>query len=262
MRLHWRPALVCSLLVPARMYPTRSSILPPIHDAPERPRERLLRTGPVMLGDKELLALLIGTGIRARPALEVAADLMRSSGGVLGISRASPHELSSRASPHELSQIIGIGTAGAARIAAAFELGRRVLDAEHRGQPLASPDDVYRVFAPRLQGLTQELFLAVGVNCRNGLLDIVEVARGSVASVEVHPREVFRPLVRMAAAGALLVHNHPTGDPTPSREDVSITRRLRQVGRVLGIPIIDHIIIGDGRYCSICEWLGAALDRG
>ncbi len=226
---------------------------PPIHDVTERPRERCLRIGTVTLGDKDLLALLIGTGVRERPALEVAADLMRRAGGIAGISRASPREL---------AQINGIGSAGAARIAAAFELGRRVVDLVHHRQSLARPEDVYRVLAPRFAGMTQELFIAVGVDVRNGLLDAVEVARGSLASVEVHPREVFRPLIRMAAAGGLLVHNHPSGDPTPSREDVELTRRLRQIGRTLGLPIVDHVIIGDRRYCSICEWLGLAIDEG
>lgn len=235
--------------------PRMLSTLPPIHDAPdpERPRERILRTGTVTLGDKELLALLIGTGVRDRPALELATDLMRRFGGIAGISRASPREL---------ALITGIGTAGAARIAAAFELGRRVVDLSHHRQSLARPEDVYRVLAPRFAGLTQELFIAVGMDVRNGLLDAVEIARGSVASVEVHPREVFRPLIRMAAAGAVLVHNHPTGDPSPSPEDVELTRRLRRVGRLIGIPIVDHVIIGDRQYCSICEWLGAMLDRG
>lgn len=226
---------------------------PIIHEASERPRERLLRTGTVTLGDKDLLALLIGTGVRDHPALEVAAELMRRSGGIAGISRASPREL---------ALINGIGSAGAARIAAAFELGRRVVDLVHHRQVLSRPEDVYRVLAPRFAGLTQELFVAVGVDIRNGLLDVVEVGRGSIASVEVHPREVFRPLIRMAAAGAVIVHNHPSGDPTPSREDLELTRRLRQVGRVIGIPVVDHVVIGDRQYCSICEWLGAELDRG
>jgi DNA repair protein RadC len=118
------------------------------------------------------------------------------------------------------------------------------------------------VLSPRFAGLTQELFVAVGMDVRNGLLDVVEVARGSVANVEVHPREVFRPLIRMAAAGAVLVHNHPSGEPTPSRDDIELTRRLRAVGRVIGIPIVDHVIIGDRQYCSLCEWLGPALDHG
>jgi DNA repair protein RadC len=230
---------------------------PPIHDAPERhperPRERLLRTGTVTLGDKELLALLIGTGVRDRPAVDLAADLMRRSGGIAALARASPREL---------ALINGIGSAGAARIAAAFELGRRVVDLAHHRQILSTPEDIYRLLHPRFAGMTQELFLAVGVDVRNGLLDVVEIARGSLASVEVHPREVFRPLIRMAAAGAVIVHNHPTGDPTPSREDIELTSRLRDVGRVIGIPIVDHVIIGDRRYCSMCEWLGAAIDCG
>jgi DNA repair protein RadC len=115
---------------------------------------------------------------------------------------------------------------------------------------------VYRVVAPRLAGLAQEVFIVIGVDIRNGLLDVVEVARGSVAGVEVHPREVFRPLVRMAAAGGVLVHNHPSGDPTPSHEDVELTRRLREVGTLLGIPIIDHVVIGERSFRSIAEWMG------
>lgn len=226
---------------------------PPIHTVIERPRERLLRTGTVTLGDKELLALLIGTGVRERPAIQIAAEILRRTGGITGIARATAREL---------SQIGGIGDAGAARISAAFELGRRVVDLVHHRLSLERPDDVYRVLAPRFAGMTQELFLAVGVDIRNGMLEIAEVARGTIASVEVHPREVFRPLIRMAAAGAVLVHNHPSGDPTPSHEDVELTRRMRQVGRVLGIPIIDHVIVGDGQFCSICEWLGPAIDQG
>jgi len=99
----------------------------------------------------------------------------------------------------------------------------------------------------------------IGVDIRNGLLDIVEVARGSVAGVEVHPREVFRPLIRMAAAGGVLVHNHPSGDPTPSPEDVALTRRLRQVGELLGVPIIDHVVTGDNAFRSVDEWMGTDL---
>ena len=105
----------------------------------------------------------------------------------------------------------------------------------------------------------QEVFFAIGVDVRNGLLDVVEVARGSVAAVEVHPREVFRPLVRMAAAGGVLAHNHPSGDPTPSTDDIALTRRLREVGNLLGIPIIDHVVIGDRSFRSIAEWMGIEL---
>jgi DNA repair protein RadC len=216
----------------------------------ERPRERLWRHGTAAIGDEELLALILGTGVRAHPARAVAEALVRTAGGVAALSRASPREL---------VQIIGIGAARAARVAAAFELGRRALDAVHHRATLGRAEDVYRCVAPRLAGLTQELFLTIGVDIRNGLLDIVEVARGTVAGVEVHPREVFRPLIRMAAAGAVVVHNHPSGDPTPSPEDLELTHRLREVGRVLGIPIIDHVVVGDRSFRSIAEWLGTAF---
>ena len=214
---------------------------------PERPRERLWRSGTGELGDEDLLALVLGTGVKQRPVRELAIELVRSTGGVGPLSRASPREL---------AQITGVGEALAARVAAAFELGRRAVDAIQHRETVGRAEDVYRCVAPRMAGLTQEIFLSIGVDIRNGLLDIVEVARGTVIGVEVHPREVFRPLIRMAAAGAVLVHNHPSGDPTPSTEDIELTRRLREVGKILGIPIIDHVVIGDRSFRSIAEWMG------
>jgi len=117
-------------------------------------------------------------------------------------------------------------------------------------------EDVYDLVAARVAGIAQEVFIVIGVDIRNGLLDIVEVARGTVLGVEVHPREVFRPLVKMAAAGGVLVHNHPSGEPTPSSDDLALTRRLREAGALIGIPIIDHVVIGDRNYRSIAEHLG------
>ena len=108
----------------------------------------------------------------------------------------------------------------------------------------------------RLAGVPQELFLALAVDARNGLIDEVEVARGHLTSVEVHPREVFRPLIRAAAAAAVVVHNHPSGDPTPSSEDLVLTRRLRAVGELVGIPILDHVIVAGDQFRSIAEWMG------
>jgi DNA repair protein RadC len=185
--------------------------------------------------------------VRDRPVLAVAAELIQTIGGVAALSRASPHEL---------AQVLGVGAARAARIAAAFELGRRAVELVHHRRQLGTAEDVYRCIAPRLVGVRQEVVFTIGVDVRNGMLDIVEIARGSVAHVEVQPREVFRPLVRMAAAGGVLAHNHPSGDPTPSRADRELTRRMREVGRLVGIPIIDHVVIGDGAYRSIAEWLG------
>lgn len=197
------------------------------------------------MSDEELLTIMLGSGLRARPARAIAADLIRASGGVAAVSRASLHEL---------VQVAGIGSARAALIAAAFELGRRALEAEQERDVLGDPEDVFRIVGPRLAGVQQELFFAIGIDIRNRLLDIVEVARGTVHGVEVHPREVFRPLVRMAAAGAILVHNHPSGDPTPSSADVDLTERLRDVGDLVGIPIVDHVVIGDGGFRSVAEW--------
>jgi DNA repair protein RadC len=162
----------------------------------------------------------------------------------------------SRASPHEVAQIAGIGQARAARIASAFELGRRAIEVTLHRKPIGGAEDVYRCLAPRLSGIIQEVVFVLGVDIRNGLLDVVEIARGGLAHVEIHPREVFRPLIRMAAAGGVLAHNHPSGDPTPSREDCELTRRLREIGRMLGIPIIDHVVIGDHTFRSVAEWMG------
>jgi DNA repair protein RadC len=213
----------------------------------ERPRERLWRTGTAALGDCELIALLLGSGVRDRSAITVANELVRAAGGIAPLARASPREL---------AQVIGIGEARATRVVAAFELGRRAIELQQHRPLVGRPEDVYRIVAPRLAGLAQELFLVIGVDIRNGLLDVVECARGSLIGVEVHPREVFRPLVRMAAAGGVLVHNHPSGDPTPSPEDIDLTRRLIEVGGIVGIPIIDHVVIGDRSFRSIAEWTG------
>jgi DNA repair protein RadC len=226
---------------PSRSEPHAPGAASPAPIRREPPRERLWRRGPTALADDDLLAILVGP--RATTVLE-------STGGLVAASRASPREL---------AHVNGLGRANAARIAAAFELGRRAVDAEQHRRTVGRPGDVHAVVKARLAGLQQEVFLALGVDIRNGLLDVVEVARGTVNGVEVHPREVFRPLIRMAAAGAVLVHNHPSGDPTPSPHDVDLTRRLRVVGDVLGIPVIDHVVIGDASYRSIAEWLGPEL---
>jgi len=216
----------------------------------DRPRERLWHRGVQTIGDEELIAIVLGTGVRARPVLAVAAELVQTTGGIVGLSRASPREL---------AQVHGVGTARATRIAAAFEIGRRAISSEQHREVMRTADDIHRLVAPRVAGLQQEVFIVLGLDIRNGLLDVVEVARGSAYAVEVHPREVFRPLIRMAAAAGVVVHNHPSGDPTPSPEDIALTRRLREAGGVVGIPIIDHVVVGDRGYRSIAEYLGTDL---
>jgi len=227
-------------------------IVDPVRPDPnfDRPRERLLRRGANGIADEELLAIVLGTGARRRSALALAADLVRVAGGLGALSRASPREL---------VQLAGVGSARAATVVAAFELGRRAVENVQHRDEIGRPEDVFRCVGPRLSGLQQELFLTIGIDIRNRLLEIVEIARGSLDGVEVHPREVFRPLIRMAAAGAVLVHNHPSGDPTPSAEDLELTRRLREVGALLGIPIVDHVVIGDGTFRSVNEWAGLDL---
>jgi DNA repair protein RadC len=216
----------------------------------ELPRERMYRRGAGSLGDEELLTILVGTGVRDAPARKVASTIVDAVGGIVDVSRASPREL---------AQITGIGSARAARIAAAFELGRRVVEAEQHRPTLARAEDVFRIVSPRVLGLHQEVFFAIGLDVRNRVLDVIEVARGTVNGVNVHPREVFRPLVRMSALGAVLVHNHPSGDPTPSPDDIALTRRMRAVGEVVGIPVIDHVVVGERTFRSIAEWMGSEL---
>jgi DNA repair protein RadC len=198
------------------------------------------------LGDEDLLAMLLGS--REERGRTVAAELIKQHGGIGQLSRATPLEL---------AQLAGVTKARADRLCAAFELGRRAVGAATKRTTLERAADVYRLLAPRMTGLQQEIFVVIGIDVRNRVLDVVEVGRGSVCDVAVHPREVFRPLVRMAAAGAVLAHNHPTGDSTPSNDDIELTRRLREVGSMLGIPVIDHVVIGDGSHHSIAEWLGA-----
>lgn len=214
----------------------------------DRPRERLWRGASHSVSDAELVSVILGTGVRDRPVLAVAADVVQSLGGVVALSRASPHEL---------VQVTGIGAARAARLAAAFELGRRALETVLHRTLLRDAADVYRCVAPRLSGVAQEVVLVIGVDSRNRLLDIVEVARGGVLHVNVHPREVFRPLIRMAAAGGVLVHNHPSGDPQPSAGDRELTRQLRDAGHMLEVPLIDHVIIGNRSFRSLAEWMGS-----
>lgn len=215
--------------------------------APARPRERLWTLGAAAVSDAELLALILGTGRPGRSAVEVAHDLLASMGGLAGLARAWPHDLAAAD---------GVGPARAARVAAAVHLGARVLDAGRAERDvLMCADDVRRRLWPRLAGLAQEVFLVLGLDMRNGVVIEVEVARGHLTGVDVHPREVFRPLIRAGAAAGVCAHNHPSGDPTPSPQDLRLTERLREVGEMVGIPLVDHVVLADGGATSITEWM-------
>lgn len=219
----------------------------------ERPRERLLQHGGDPLTCEELIALILGTGARGKSAVEVARLLLEETGGLIDLSRANPREL---------ARVRGIGSARAARLVAAFHLGKRALADRTSKVVVREAADVFQHLRPRLQGMTQEVFLVLALDARNGVMDEIEVARGSLTGVEVHPREVFRPLIRQAAAAAVVAHNHPSGDSRPSPDDIALTRRLRMAGDILGIPILDHVVIGGDDFTSVAELVGAECDVG
>jgi DNA repair protein RadC len=210
-----------------------------------RPRERLAAVGAEHLADAELLAIVLGVGTRRLPVTEVAEGLLRAAGGLAGLSLAAELDLRDQA---------GIGPVRAAVVLAALELGRRAAAARPaRGQRLAGASDVWSYFRARLAPLRVEEFWAVALDVRHRVQGELCVARGSLTGVEVHPRDVFRPLIRVAAAAVIFCHNHPSGDPTPSRQDVELTARLRDVGDLCGIPVVDHVVVGWEGYTSLAE---------
>lgn len=234
----------------SRLPPAAAPPVPAAPLAPLLPRERLWQHGSARVSDEELVAILLGTGVAGRPVWHMAKDVVGKTGGLPAMSRSTPQEL---------AQLAGIGACRAMRMVAAFEIGRRAMYEPTTAKRLCSPEDVVRLLTPRFAGVSQECCYVVGIDSRNQLIADVEVARGSLMMVAVEPREVFRPLIRMSAAAAILAHNHPSGDPTPSFSDLEMTRRLRDVGDVVGIPLVDHIILGKSRYCSINDWAGTLL---
>jgi DNA repair protein RadC len=212
----------------------------------DRPRERLRRLGPEALSSPELLALLIGSGGAGHSALAVAHEvLVRAEGSWRRIAAQSVSQL---------AQAPGLGQARAAAIVAALELGRRMAtEGRDTGAPLRAPRDVVAAFAPRLEDLAVEEFHVAVLDVQHRLERDILVTRGLLNTSLVHPREVFRAAVAERAAGVVLVHNHPSGDPTPSPEDRLVTAQLAGAGQLLGIPVLDHVIIGRGRYMSFTE---------
>ncbi len=209
----------------------------------ERPRERLRKVGPGGLSLRELLALLVGSGSGGRSAMDVAVAVATGVSGSLG--RLAAMDVA------ELEEVPGLGRAHAARIVAAMELGRRAAAEPLRPDGgIHGPEDVFRLMGPRLRHLPQEEFHALLLNTRHRVIREVFVTRGILDASLIHPREVYRPAVAAGAAAVILVHNHPSGDPTPSAEDRAVTRQLAEAGRVLGIPVLDHVVVGAGRWCS------------
>ena len=221
-----------------------------IKDWPEsdRPREKLIEKGPGSLSNAELLAILLRTGNASsgQTALDHGRALVQQFD-------QSFRRLAEASIP-DLCGVKGIGPAKAAQIQASLEIARRFAAEElKQGQLFRSSTDVFHHYQELLGNLKKEEFHVLLLDAKNRKLKDVRISEGSLTSSLVHPREVFTPVVRESAAAVILIHNHPSGDPAPSQEDLQITRRLRQVGDIMGVHILDHLIIGKGRYVSFVD---------
>ncbi len=212
----------------------------------ERPREKMLDAGPERLSDAELLAVVFPTAARGAPnAVDQARAWLERFGSLRGLVDAPVRAL--RATP-------GIGAARAVAAQALGELARRYGQQRlARGMPLRTSAEVYRHCGERLAALRKEQFHVILLDGKNRPLKDVRVSEGTLTASLVHPREVFVPVIEESAAAIILVHNHPSGDPTPSAEDIAITHRLREVGELMGVRVLDHVIIGHGRYVSFSD---------
>ena len=212
----------------------------------DRPRERLWAHGASARAAPELLAILLGTGTRSGDVLSTSQALLASANGSL-------RRLATRPAS-EWQRQGGIGPTKAARLLAAFELGVRMAQEERPAVlRIHDPQDVVRIFAPRLRDLSVEEFHLLALDTQSQVLREVLVTRGILNSSLVHPREVFRPAIAEAAAGIIIVHNHPSGDPTPSAEDRAVTRQLVAAGQLLDLPVYDHVIVAGDRWISFSQ---------
>ncbi len=217
-----------------------------IHDLPasERPRERLQRFGVEALSVPELLALVLGRGIRGESVTVTSQRLLSRFGSLKGMASASAEEL---------AQVKGIGPAKAAQLKAAFELGNR-LDGDQwpsEKPPIGTPEQVVRLVKGRLKGKKKEHFLAILLDTRGHVIRTAEISVGSLDTSIVHPREVFKEAMAASAATVVFVHNHPSGDPEPSQDDIKLTQQLAKAGEIVGIDVLDHVIIGDRGHVSL-----------
>ena len=212
----------------------------------DRPREKMAANGAAVLTDAELIAILLRTGTAEKSAIDIASELTADGGlykRLAGITRLN-----------ELTNIKGLGQAKAATVLAALEIGRRIASAKPLEKiHLSCPQDVADFLMPRLRYAAKEQFVVILLNGKNKVIGTEVVSEGSLSSSVVHPREVYAPAMLHHAAAIMVAHNHPSGDPKPSLEDEEVTRMLSRSGKVLGIPMIDHVIIGDGNYYSFLE---------
>ncbi|MBI3947083.1 MAG: DNA repair protein RadC [Armatimonadetes bacterium] len=229
---------------PAGTSPTYALL---IRDLPadERPRERLIRYGPEALSAAELIAILLRTGAAGIGALDLGRQLVSRFGSLRGVAQASVEAL---------AQVKGLGPAKAAQLKAAFELGKRNAVFVDAPRPqIGSPQDVARLLMPELAGELREQLRALFLDTRNQVLRARTISIGGLDASIIHPREVFKEAIAQSAAAVIVAHNHPSGDPSPSPEDIAVTRRLVEAGRIIGIELLDHVVIGDGRFVSLKE---------
>lgn len=211
----------------------------------ERPRERLLKHGTSVMSDAQLIAIMLRTGGSGKSAIDLAMELLGKFGSLRKMEQATIGELCG---------VKGIGKAKAAQFKAALELGKRLLgERRSDGAVFSNAESVHAYFHPRLQNLEKEVFYCAMLDVKNRLIEHHKISEGTLTASLVHPREAFREAIRLLAASVIFVHNHPSGDPTPSREDIALTERLASVGDTVGIKVLDHLIIGDGRFTSMLE---------
>jgi len=218
-----------------------------VHDLPkaERPRERLKQFGPEALSAQELLALIIGRGVSKKSVMTIAQELLIKFGNIKAISEATIEEL---------SQIKGIGFAKAVQIKACFELGKRKdLEPELKDFDIKEPQSIVKAIRASIKDKAKEHFKLILLNARNKMLGISTISIGSLNASIVHPREVFKDAIVHSAYSVVLAHNHPSGDPEPSEDDLTITKRFIEAGKILGIEVIDHIIISKNGFFSFKE---------
>lgn len=214
-------------------------------DEAERPRERLARLGPQALSSAELLAILLRVGVPGENAVQMGHRLLQKFGGIYGLHRAAYHEI---------CEEFGMGDAKASQIKAAIELGLRLINEKPEEKPCVhSPKDAADLVVYDMSALEQEHLRVLLLDTRNRVMDIVEVYRGSLNSSQVRVGELFKEAIRRNSAAIIVVHNHPSGDPTPSPDDIAITRAIVQAGKLLDLECLDHLVVGGGRFISLKE---------
>lgn len=213
--------------------------------AAERPRERLANLGPQALNTAELLAILLRVGVKGENAVEVGQRILQTFGGLRGLHKASFNEVQTQR---------GLGEAKAAAIKAAIELGRRLsLEAPEERPAIHGPADVAALVQYEMSALEQEHFRVMLLNTRNQVLDVIELYHGSLNSSMIRVGEVFKPAIQRNGASVIVIHNHPSGDPTPSPDDTAVTKSIVSAGKLLDIDVLDHIIIGHNQFVSMKE---------